>query len=68
MSLAKAHRAADLADAIEAAYTKRPLGTGTKIEIQDGDWPLMIEALRLCHELLKFEAENGLSLPHEGRT
>lgn len=59
MSLTRAHRAAELADSIERAYTKRPVGTGTKLEIEDGDWPLMIEALRLCASLLEFEAKNA---------
>lgn len=58
-NLKRAHRAAELADSIEAAYTKRPQGRGTKIEIEDGDWPLMVEALRLCESLLKYEAEHG---------
>lgn len=56
MSLARAHRAAELADAIESAYTKRPEGVGTKIPIEHDDWPLMIEALRLCSSLLEYEA------------
>lgn len=66
MSYAKANRAAELADSIESAYTKRPGGKGTKIDIEDGDWPLMVEALRLCESLLKFEADQAASRPPIG--
>lgn len=57
-NLKRAHRAAELADAIESAYGKRPAGKGTKIQIEQSDWPLMVEALRLCASLLEFEAKN----------
>lgn len=63
MSLSKAHRAAELADAIESAYTKRSAARGTKIPIQQSDWPLMIEALRLCEALLRFEAKQSAREP-----
>jgi hypothetical protein len=39
-------RCYELADQIEAALNKDPAGSGTKIEILDGDWHMMIEALR----------------------
>lgn len=68
MSFTKARRAGELADNIESAYTKRPSGTGTKIEIEDGDWPLMVEALRLCESLLTFEAEQEAKNPASTRT
>lgn len=39
-------RATELADKIEAATMKRPENTGTKIEIRDGDWELIVAGLR----------------------
>lgn len=39
-------RALELAAAIEAAQKKEPDGTGTRIEIQDGDWELVVHGLR----------------------
>lgn len=59
MTYARARRAGELADSIESAYTKRPENTGTKIEMEDGDWPLIVEALRLAESLLKFEADQS---------
>ena len=34
---------------------------GTKLTIEDGDWPLIIEALRLCAAMLEFESEGRSS-------
>ena len=39
-------RAKELASLIERATTAEPAGTGTKIEIQEGDWELIVDALR----------------------
>lgn len=39
-------RALELATSIEAATKKEPEGSGTHIDIQDGDWELIVHGLR----------------------
>jgi len=39
-------RAAKLADLIDAATTAEPAGTETKLDVEEGDWELIVRALR----------------------
>lgn len=40
-------RAAELANELEKALKKEPPGTGTKIEVLEGDWDLVIAGLKV---------------------